>query len=117
MLAGQRKWLLEPTRFLPLWLRIAVALARCAMESALRLSRRVWRRVFLVGDGDMVDPAHGGLLTHPTVSERVVAEVEQQGFQFLRLAGEDYPRRGRAYVAEWCYIFRKAETSVSAQCA
>ncbi len=76
------------------------------------------RRAFWSGDGYMVDPAHGGLLTHYAVPARVIAELEQQGFQFLRLAGDDYPRRSRAYVTDWYYyVFRKAETSVSAACA
>jgi SAM-dependent methyltransferase len=64
MLAGQRRWLLGPARFLLLWLRVVVALARSAIDSALRLSRRGWRRAFWGGDGYMVDPAHGGVRTH-----------------------------------------------------
>ena len=56
----------------------------------------------------MIDPSHGGVLTHHSVPERVIAEVEQQGFQFVRLAGDDYPRRSRAYVTDWYYyVFRK----------
>jgi ubiquinone/menaquinone biosynthesis C-methylase UbiE len=118
MLAGQRNWLLGPARFLLLWLRVAVALVRSALDSALRLSRRVWRRAFWSGDGYILDPAHGGVLTHYAVPDRVIAEVEQQGFQFLRLAGDDYPRRSGVYVTDWYYyVFRKAETSVSAPCA
>jgi ubiquinone/menaquinone biosynthesis C-methylase UbiE len=118
MLVGQRRWLIEPARYLLLWLRVVVALAKSAMDSTLRLSRRVWRRAFWSGDGYMVDPAHGGVLSHYAVPGRVIAEVEQQGFQFLRLAGDDYPRRSRAYVTDWYYyVFRKAETSGSARCA
>ena len=65
----------------------------------------------------MIDPAHGGVLTH-SLPERVIAELELQGFQFLRVSGDDYPRRSRAYVTDWYYyVFRKAETSVSAVCA
>jgi SAM-dependent methyltransferase len=113
MLVGQRKWLLKPARILLLCLRVALALAKSALDSALRLSRRVWRRAFWSGDGYMVDPAHGGLLTHYSVPGRVITEVE-----FLRLAGDDYPRRSQAYVTDWYYyVFRKAETSVSAPCA
>jgi len=76
------------------------------------------RRAFWSGDGYMVDPAHGGVLTHYAVPEQVIAELEQQGFQFLRLAGDDYPRHSRVYVTDWYYyVFRKAETSLSAACA
>jgi len=118
MLAGQRKGLLKPMRILLLWLRVVAALARSAMDSALRLLRRVPRRAFWSGDGYMLDPAHGGVLTHYAVPEQVIAELEQQGFQFLRLAGDDYPRHSRVYVTDWYYyVFRKAETSLSAACA
>jgi SAM-dependent methyltransferase len=118
MLVGQSQWLLEPVRILLLCLRIALALAKSAMESAHRLLRRVWHRAFWSGDGYMVDPAHGGLLSHYAVPARVIAEVEQEGFQILRFEGDDYPRRSRAYVTDWYYyVFRKAETSVSAPCA
>ena len=122
MLAGQREWFLKPTRFLVWWLRVAAAMAQSAMDSALRLSRRVWRRAFWSGDGYMVDPAHGGLLIHYAVPERVIAEVEQQGFQVLRFAGDDYPRRSRSYITDWYYyVFRKPEprkpgTSATSPC-
>jgi len=116
--AGQRKWLLEPARFLLLWLRVAAALVRSGLESVLRFSRRVRRRAFWSGDGYMVDPAHGGLLTHYAVPARVIAELERHGFRFLRVAGDDSPRPSRAYVTDWYYyVFRKAETSASAPCA
>jgi ubiquinone/menaquinone biosynthesis C-methylase UbiE len=108
MLAGRRKWLLEPIRIFRLWLRVAAALARSAIDSALRLLRRVPRRAFWTGDGYMLDPAHGGVLTHYAIPERVIAELEQHGFQCLRLAGDDSPRRSRAYVTDWYYyVFRK----------
>ena len=108
MLVGQRKWLLGPMRLLLLCLRVALALAKSAMDSALRLLRRVWHRAFWSGDGYMVDPAHGGLLSHYAVPARVIAEVEQWGFQILRLEGDDYPRRSGLYVTDWYYyVFRK----------
>jgi SAM-dependent methyltransferase len=108
MLAGGRNWLLPPTRMLVLWLRVAVALAASATASALRLFRRVWHRAFWSGDGYMIDPSHGGVLTHHAVPERVIAEAEQQGFEFVRLAGDDYPRPSGVYVTDWYYyVFRK----------
>ncbi len=117
-LAGKTKWLLEPTRILLLWLRVTLALARSAIDSALRLSRRVWHRAFWSGDGYMVDPAHGGLLSHYAVPAQVITEAQQHGFQFVRVAGDDYPRPSRAYVTDWYYyIFRKAEPPVSTPCA
>jgi SAM-dependent methyltransferase len=117
-LTGPRRWLLEPVRSLLFCLRVAAAMLRSGMESVLRLSRRVWRRAFWSGDGYMIDPAHGGLLTHYAMPARVIAELEQHGFRFLRLVGDDYPRHSRAYVTDWYYyVFRKAETSASSPCA
>jgi ubiquinone/menaquinone biosynthesis C-methylase UbiE len=108
LLAGRRKWLFKPTRIFLLWLRVVAALAKSAIDSALRLLHRVRRRAFWTGDGYMVDPAHGGVLTHYAVPERVIAGVEQHGFQCLRFSGDDYPRRSRAYVTDWYYyVFRK----------
>jgi SAM-dependent methyltransferase len=116
--AGPRKWLFEPARFVLLGSRIAAALVRSTVDSVQRLSRRVPRRAFWSGDGYMVDPAHGGLLTHYAVPARVVAELEQHGFRLLRVAGNDYPRPSRAYVTDWYYyVFQKAEPSASSPCA
>jgi SAM-dependent methyltransferase len=115
--AGRRKWLLEPARFFLLWLRVATALANSATVSVFRLFRRVPHRAFWSGDGYMVDPAHGGLLTHYAVPGRVIAESEQHGFRFLRFAGDDYPRHSRAYVTDWYYyVFQRAETPASSSC-
>jgi SAM-dependent methyltransferase len=117
-LAGPRKWLLDPARLLLLWLRVAVAMAGSASESILRLFRRVWHRAFWSGDGYMLDPVHGGLLTHYAVPERVIAELEQHGFRIVRFVGNDYPRRSRAFVTGWYYyVFQKAEPSASLPCA
>jgi SAM-dependent methyltransferase len=117
-LAGRRKWLLEPAGFLLLWLRVAAALVRSRMESVLGFSRRIPHRAFWSGDRYMVDPAHGGLLTHYAVPRRLVAELEQHGFRFLRVTGNDYPRHSRAYVTDWYYyVFQKAEPSASSPCA
>jgi len=116
-LAGKRKWLLQPARYLVLWLRVTAALARSAMESVFRFFRRVPCRAFWSGDGYMVDPAHGGLLTHYAVPQRVFAELAQHGFRLLRVTGDDYPR-SHSYVTDWYYyVFQKAESSASSPCA
>lgn len=116
-LAGQKKWLLPAARLLLLWLRVGIAVARSAIESALRLWRRVRQRAFWSGDGYMVDPAHGGLLTHYAVPTKVITELQQHGFQLLRFTGDDYPRHSRPYITDWYYyVFQKAETSLSSPC-
>jgi SAM-dependent methyltransferase len=117
-LAGQRKWLFEPARFVLSGTRIAAALVRSTVESVQRFSHRLPRRAFWNGDGYMLDPVHGGLLTHYAVPEQVVAELEQHGFHLLRVAGNDYPRPSRAYVTDWYYyVFQKTEHSASSPCA
>src|SRR5258706_3696241 len=117
-LAGRRKWLLGPLRFFLLQLLGAAALVQSWVESVRRLFRRVRRRAFWSGDGYMVDPAHGGLLTHYAVPKRVIAELEQYGFRLLRFTGDDYPRRSGVYVTEWYYyVFQKNEASANAPCA
>jgi ubiquinone/menaquinone biosynthesis C-methylase UbiE len=117
-LAGRRKWLLEPARVILLWLRVAAAVLRSSMASVLRSLRRVGRRAFWSGDGYMVDPAHGGLLTHYAAPKRVIAELEEHGFRCLRFAGDDYPRHSLAYVTDWYYyVFQKAEPPASPPCA
>jgi SAM-dependent methyltransferase len=108
--AGARKWVREPVRVILVGMRVAVALVWCGMESLLRLVRRISRRAFWSGEGYMVDPAHGGLLTHYAVPQRVVAELEEEGFRFVRFTGDDYPRQSRAYVTDWYYyVFQKAD--------
>ena len=91
-LAGQRKWLLEPARILLLWLRVAVALATSATGSgsplitpsaAARLLAR--RRLYARSDSRRIADSL-------CRAARVIAELEQQGFQFLRLSGDDHPR-------------------------
>jgi SAM-dependent methyltransferase len=117
-LTERRRWLFEPARFLLVWMRIAAALVRSGMESALRIIRRLPRRAFWSGDGYMVDPAHGGLLTHYAVPKKVIVELRQYGFRLLRFTGDDYPRRSREYVTDWYYyVFQKNEASANAPCA
>jgi SAM-dependent methyltransferase len=116
-LAGTRKWLREPARVVLLGLRVAVALVRSGMESVVRCFRRIPRHAFWSGDGYMFDPAHGGLLTHYAVPERVVAELEEQRFRFVQFTGDDYPRQSWAYVTDWYYyVFQKADRSTSSPC-
>jgi len=117
-LAGNGKWLIQPLTYLLLWLRVAAALLRSTMESALRFFHRIPHRAFWTGDGFMLDPAHGGLLTHYAVPQRVIAELEQHGFQLLRFLGDDYPHDSHSYVTDWYYyVFQKAGPSGSSPCA
>jgi SAM-dependent methyltransferase len=117
-IAGAREWLRKPARVLLVGVRSAVALVRAAAESVLRFFRRVPRHAFWSGDGYMVDPVHGGLLTHYAVPGRVVAELEEQGLRLVRFTGDDFPRRSGLYVTDWYYyVFQKADCSMSSPCA
>jgi len=116
-LAGQRNWLFEPVKSLLLCLRVAAALVRSAAVSLLSILHRVRHRAFWSGDGYMVDSVHGGLLTHYAVPARVITELQQHGFRFLRFVGDDYPRRSRIHVTDWYYyVFQKAEGPASSKC-
>jgi len=117
MLAGRRNWLFGPARWMLLGLRVAAALVRSAIISVLRLGHRMSHRAFWSGCGYMMDSSHGGLLIHYSVPQRVIEEVEPHGFQFLRLAGDDYPRPSWVSVTEWYYyVFQKVETPVGSRC-
>jgi SAM-dependent methyltransferase len=117
-LAGTKEWLYGPSERILLWLRVVVAVGRASASSLLRLSSRGFRRAFWLGEGYMVDPAHGGLTTHYAVPARVIAELEGKGFRFLRMCGDDYPRQSGTYVTDWYYyVFHRAETAVDSPCA
>jgi SAM-dependent methyltransferase len=117
MLVDRRRWLLEPARLVLLCLRVSAALFRSAMVSSFRFSHRVWHRAFWSGVGYMMDSSHGGLLTHYGMPKRIIAEVEQQGFDFVQLAGDDYPHRSRIYVTDWYYyVFQKPNSPADLRC-
>jgi ubiquinone/menaquinone biosynthesis C-methylase UbiE len=117
-IAGTRKWMLGPATMLLVSTRVVGAWLRATTESVVRLLLRVPRRAFWNGDGYMVDPAHGGLLTHYAVPRRVIAEVAEQGFRILQLAGDDYPLHGGVYVTDWYYyVFQKENVTKSSACA
>lgn len=117
-MAGKTNWVRRPLGIILLALRVAVALVQSLTDSTLRLVRRLPRRAFWSGDGYLIDPAHGGLLTHYAVPERVIAEAKAEGFNFLRCTGSDYPKRSATYVTDWYYyVFQKDESTASARCA
>jgi SAM-dependent methyltransferase len=92
--------------------RIALALVRTAQKSAPRAAQRLPTRAFWRGEGYLVDPTHGGLLTHSAVPSRVIAELANFQFKLLSTLPEDYPQPSRQYGTRWFYYaFAKTETS------
>jgi SAM-dependent methyltransferase len=100
-----------------LGMRVIAAVTKSAAVSFVRALSRLGRQALSRKEGCMIDPAHGGLLTHYAVSPRVIAELEQYGFRLLGFEGDPYPR-GYALVNDWYYIvFAKVRASASSTCA
>ena len=70
---------------------------------------RLFRRAFWSGEGYMIDPAHGGLLTHYGVPGKIEAEAASAGFDLLQILGDDYPQSSGPLVTGWYYyVFSKS---------
>jgi ubiquinone/menaquinone biosynthesis C-methylase UbiE len=88
--------------------RSALAFGRSAGATSVRLLNRVPSRVFWCGEGNLVDSAHGGLLTHYWTPSRVIAEMGALHFRFVRVLGDDYPQPSHPYATDWYYyVFAK----------
>jgi ubiquinone/menaquinone biosynthesis C-methylase UbiE len=98
-------------------LRSASAVLQSMRATLLRLPR-VFSRAFWRGEGLIVDPTHGGLLTHCWIPRRVIDEMSSVGFRVERVLGDDYPRTSRLYATDWYYyVFRKLDVQVLKHCA
>lgn len=92
--------------------RVILAVSQAVPRSIGRAARRLLTQAFWQGDGYWFDPAHGGLITHVAVPDRVNREVAGFGFRPLRVLGDDYPHTSHLYVTRWYYyVFSKFETS------
>ena len=80
-----------------------IASLRAVGATLYRLMCKCHHAAFWRGEGYVVDPAHGGLLTHCWVPGRVVAELEKCGFRTLKVLGADYPRSSGQYWTDWYY--------------
>ncbi len=88
--------------------RIALAWGQSLWGTIQRLCRRIPSHMFWIGEGEAVDTAHGGLLTHYWLPERVVEELSVRGFQVERILGDEYPNASRRYATDWYYyVFTK----------
>jgi ubiquinone/menaquinone biosynthesis C-methylase UbiE len=83
--------------------RVGWALLKSFGRAIPRAFRRVPTKTFWSGEGYLLDPTHGGLLTHCAVPDSVIAELSELHFELLRLVPEDYPRKGSEYSTRWYY--------------
>lgn len=79
------------------------AFGRAVVGSACRMLRRIPSSAFWRGDGHLLDPEDGGLITHCEIPRLVVAELAALDFQLITCVGDDYPRRSRIFVSDWFY--------------
>jgi len=88
--------------------RSMLAFAQGAGVTLLRVVKRIPSRMFWRGEGTLVDPVHGGLLTHYSIPSRVVAELDALHFRPEHILGYDYPHRSHSYETDWYYyVFAK----------
>lgn len=88
--------------------RATLAVGQAIWRSLSRLARGVLTRAFWRGEGTLVDSAHGGLLTHCSIPELVVSEVEGLHFRVERVLGNEYPHSTHRYATDWYYyVFTK----------
>jgi SAM-dependent methyltransferase len=91
---------------------------RATAGSAGRFCRRVSKRALWRGEGYLLDPAHGGLMTHSWTPERVREEMTRFNFRQDAVLGDDHPQRSHELVTDWYYyVFRKVESAAGEPCA
>ena len=89
--------------------RGAWALGYAAGATLTRLLTRIPSRAFWRGEGNLVDSAHGGLLTHYSIPSRLIAELETLHFRPERILADDYPQPNHSYSTDWYYyVFTKS---------
>jgi SAM-dependent methyltransferase len=89
-------------------LRAAVAVLRATGATLMRFRKRIPSRMFWRGEGVLIDPAHGGLLTHYWIPRRVIRELDALHFRPERIVGHDYPHPSHPYSTDWYYyVFTK----------
>jgi SAM-dependent methyltransferase len=102
-LAGRRKLLFYPALWVLTCGRISLALLRTVKSAIPRAAERLPTRAFWLGDGYILHPSHGGLMTHCATPRRVIAELAAVPFELLRELPEDYPQKSRHYGTRWFY--------------
>lgn len=83
--------------------KAAHALLRAVASSATRVMRRIPNSAFWRGEGDVLDSAHGGLITHCWMPEHVATELAKVDFQLTTFIGDDYPQISQIFLTDWFY--------------
>jgi len=92
--------------------RRGLALGQAIFATATKFSRAVGSRSFWLGEGCILDSAHGGIVTHCWTPKHVIKAVAARGFRVETYMGNDYPRKSRNFVTDWFYyVFRKPALS------
>jgi SAM-dependent methyltransferase len=93
-------------------LRVAVAFWQSTAKSLVRVALRLPTHAFWIGEGYLIDAAHGGMRIHLSTPENAERELSRFGFHLLSVLGDDYPRVSRLYVTDWYYyVFSSAEAT------
>ena len=81
----------------------ARAFLRATWGSSQRIVTRLPTKAFWKGKGYLLDSVHGGLLTHYSIPDLVIAEVQKHHFKVLKVMANDYPRKVRSFCTDWFY--------------
>ena len=111
-LVGSHSVLYRPLLWSLTGLRVVLAAFHSIVRSLARVTRRMPTRAFWLGEGYLMDAAHGGMRIHLSTPEKVEQELNRFGFRLLCVLGDDYPRISRPYVTDWYYyVFSSAEAA------
>ena len=111
-LVGSHSVLYRPLLWSLTGLRVVLAAFHSIVRSLARVTRRMPTRAFWLGEGYLMDAAHGGMRIHLSTPEKVEQELNRFGFRLLCVLGDDYPRVSRPYVTDWYYyVFSSAEAA------
>jgi len=83
--------------------RAASAFGQSVGATLLRVLQRISSRTFWRGDGILLDPVHGGLLTHYSIPKSVIRELDGLPLRPERIVGDDYPHTSHAGATGWYY--------------
>lgn len=89
--------------------KIFHALLRAAAASLASAIRKVPTPAFWRGEGHLLDPVHGGLITHCWVPKYAITELGRFGFRVVRVMPHDYPRAARTLLTDWYYYVFQVE--------
>jgi SAM-dependent methyltransferase len=93
-------------------LRVVLAGFQSMARSLARIAQRIPTRAFWLGEGYLIDAAHGGMRIHLSTPERAEQELKRFGFRRQRVLGDDYPQASRLYVTDWYYyVFSRVEAT------